>query len=337
MIELEANPDYYRGKPEIEHLILKLGEGDPVIELKSGNVDLAVFGTVADNDIPVLEMDPNLKYYWRTANGVSGLAWNLRDPILADRRVRQAIAYAVDRTEMAAALDLPPEVTFRDVPLTWNQRLRGESPPPLPFDPERSRQLLEEAGWRDVSGDGIREKNGQPLSIEAQTGGGGMEMLVVLQAQMLKIGVRLDIVPNAAIRDVITAIRRGQPAELEGIQAVFSDWGRCPHHFPILLGHPPDRESAFGYRNDALIDLNDAMDLALVPGEVDELCRGTWPILQEDQPFLFLLPGLWLSAAHKRVRGLQNGTRVWISSNITDLWMGEDGPADAGSGQGGGS
>jgi peptide/nickel transport system substrate-binding protein len=337
MIELEANPDYYRGSPEIDHLVLRLGGGEPILELKAGNVGLAAFGTIDVDHIPALMQDPDLKYYWRTANGVSVLSWNLGDPILADRRVRQALAHAVDRTEMAAVLDFPADATFRDVPLTEGQRLRGEGPPPLPFDPPRSRQLLEEAGWRDANGDGIREKTGQPLFIETQTAGDGMEMLVILQAQLREVGVHLDIVPNAAVEDVLRAARRGQPVEVGEIQAVFSEWGRCPGHFTTLLGFPPDRSPAFGYRNDALIGLVDAMDNAIIPEEMDDLCRQTWPILQEDQPFLFLLPGLWLSAAHKNVRGLQNGTRVQISSNIVDLWIESDKPAEAGAREGGGS
>jgi peptide/nickel transport system substrate-binding protein len=337
MIELEANPDYYLGEPAIDHLILRLGGGEPIIELKAGSVDLAAFGTVNVNHIPSLTQDPELEYYWRTANGVAVLSWNLRDPIISDRRVRRAIAHAVDRSEIAAVMDFPADVPFRDVPLTEAQRLRGEGPAPLPFDPRRSRQLLDEAGWLDTEGDGIREKDGRALSIEVQTAGDGMEMLVILQAQLRKIGIHLDIVPNAAVGDVLTAARRGQPVEVGEIQAVFGEWGRCPNHFSPLLGYPPDRNSAFGYRNEILIELADAMERAIIPDEMDELCRQTWPIFQEDQPFLFLIPGLWLSAAHKRVKGLQNGTRVWASSNIVDLWIEEEETGGSGSREGGGS
>lgn len=336
MIELEANPDYYRGEPPIEHLILRLGGGDPVIELKAENIGLAAFGTVDVNHIPTLTQDPDLEYYWRTANGVAGLSWNLRDPIISDRRVRQAMAYAIDRSEMAAALDFPSAVPFRDVPLTEAQRLRGEAPPPLPFEPERSRRLLEEAGWTDQDGDGIREKDGQDLSVEVQTSGGGMEMLVILQAQLRKVGIQIDIVPNASVEDLVRAVRRRQIEDVGEIQAVFSEWGRClSQPFSILLGPPPDRNSAFGYRNESLIRIADAMERAIIPEEMDELCRQTWPIFQEDQPFLFLIPGLWLSAAHKKVKGLQNGTRVWASSNIMDLWIEEDEAAPRGSTGGG--
>jgi len=338
MIELEANPDYYRGKPPIEHLILRLGGGDPIIELKAGNVDLAAFGTLDVAHIPTVTRDPDLEYFWRTANGVSVLSWNLRDPILSDPRVRQAAAFAVDRSEMAAALDFPADVPYRDVPLTEAQRLRGEGPPPLPFDPQKSRRLLEEAGWLDADGDGIREKEGRPLALEVQTSGQGMEMLVVLQAQLNRVGIHLDIVPNAAVEDLVRAARRGQPVDVGKVQAVFSEWGRClSQPFSTLLGRPPDRNSAFGYRNESLIQLANAMERAIIPEEMDELCQQTWPIFQEDQPLLFLIPGLWLSAAHRKLKGLQNGTRVWASSNIMDLWIDENGSAETGAREGGGS
>jgi peptide/nickel transport system substrate-binding protein len=337
MIELEANPDYYRGKPPIEHLILRLGGGEPIIELKAGNIDLAAFGTVNVSHIPSLTQDPDLEYYWKTANGVAGLFWNLRDPIISDRRVRQAVAHAVDRSEIAAVLDFPVDVPFRDVPLTEAQRLRGERPPHRPFDPERSKGLLEEAGWLDLDGDGVREKDGRPLSIDAHTGPNGIEILVMLQAQLRKVGVHLEVVTTAAVGDLLAAARRGQPVDLGEIQAVFAEWGNCPHGFRHLLGHAPERNSSFGYRNESLIQLADAMERTIIPEEMDELCRRTWPIFQEDQPFLFLIPGLWLSAAHKKVRGLQNRTRVMANRNLIDIWIDADDPGEGGSRQGGGS
>jgi peptide/nickel transport system substrate-binding protein len=333
MIELEANPDYYRGRPRIDRVILRLSGGEPVLELKAGNVTFTEWLSLSD--LPVLERDPDLEVYWRTANGVWVLFWNHRDPILRDRRVRQALAHAVDRAEMAAALDYPGGVPFRDVPLTWNQRLRGEEPPTLPFDPDRSARLLDQAGWRDTDEDGIRERDGQSLTIEVQTPGSGMEMLVVLQSQLLKVGVRLEIVPNAGVSDLLSAIRRGQTEDVNGLQALFSDFGRCPTHFTRLVGLSPDHRSALGYLNEQMNALADAMATAIIPEDMDEICRGTWPIFQEDQPVLFLLPDLWLSAAHQKVKGLQSGTGVGIVSNILDIWIEEEGLGEGGSGEGG--
>ncbi len=335
MIELEANPDYYRGKPRIERVILKLSGGEPVLELKAGNVTFTEWLSLGD--LPVLERDPDLKVYWHTANGVWVLFWNHRDPILRDRRVRQALAHAVDRAEMAAALDYPAGVPFRDVPLTSNQRLRGEEPPTLPFDPDRSARLLDLAGWRDTDEDGIRERDGHRLTIEVQTPENGMEMLVVLQSQLLKIGVRLEIVPNAGVSDLASAIRRGQTEDVNGLQALFYDFGRCPTHFIRIVGRPPERRSVFGYQNEQMNALADAMTTAIIPEDMDEVCRQTWPIFQEDQPVLFLLPVLSLSAAHQKVKGIQGGTPVGIAFNIRHIWIDGDEPGEGGSHGGGGS
>jgi len=79
------------------------------------------------------------------------------------------------------------------------------------------------------------------------------------------------------------------------------------------------------------------MITAIIPEDMDEICRQTWPIFQEDQPVLFLLPDLWLSAAHKKVKGLQNRTALWSGASMPDLWIEEGEPASGGPPGGGGS
>ena len=84
-----------------------------------------------------------------------------------DPSVRKALTAAINRKNLLHILNLPDNTPIIDVLLTKSQIYRGEIPEPLPYDPKLSRQLLDKAGWRDVDGDGIRERNGQKFHFTA--------------------------------------------------------------------------------------------------------------------------------------------------------------------------
>jgi peptide/nickel transport system substrate-binding protein len=162
LMEFEANPDYFRGKPRIETVILKfVGEGK-MPELLSGNADIVLGARpedapqIADDD----RFEANLEV--GTYGGAMGLYLNHGHQLFADARVRRAVTLAIDRREYLLAVGLPDDLPLFDVPATVRQYRRGDVPPPLPHDPDRAMELLEEAGWRDLDGDGVREKGGVP-------------------------------------------------------------------------------------------------------------------------------------------------------------------------------
>jgi peptide/nickel transport system substrate-binding protein len=130
------------------------------------------------------------------ANSYAHVALNLKEvPAFQDLRVRQAVAHAIDRRAIAEDI-LDGVVTVVDSviqPMSWafNEDVRF-----YPYDPERARALLREAGYRDDDGDGIVEKEGAPLSFPGTTRSGHAEwelVLQVLQAQLKSIGIALEI------------------------------------------------------------------------------------------------------------------------------------------------
>lgn len=129
-----------------------------------------------------------------------GLVWehidfNLDNPILKDKRVRQALAYGSDRDGIAQSLFFgrqpvahgtePPKSVYYNANITKYKH-----------DPERAKQLLDEAGWKLVAGKTIREKNGQPLKLSIMTTSGNKtreRVEQLLQSQWLTIGVDVQI------------------------------------------------------------------------------------------------------------------------------------------------
>lgn len=313
-IELEANPDYYLGRPGIDRVVLKLG-GNPLAELMSENVDIA---TVSLQDAAVLEADPRFQLYWSMATKLTHLYWNHRHPALGDVRVRKALALAIDRVELARALDFPDEYFEsrpRDVYATGEQVLRGDYPDAIPFDPDAAVALLEEGGWVDRDGDGLRERDGIPLRFRVSANEMRQPIAVVLQSQWSRIGVEtvIDVMNEGA---AFAAVREGAfDAHLTA--------GNFGNAIAAFTNEGP-RRSHSGYDNPVFDSLMTAWEDARSAEDAEAAFRALWPILHEEVPVTLLLPqGMGALAAHRRVRGL-DGRFEEPLANLAWIWIDED-------------
>ncbi|SEM58965.1 peptide/nickel transport system substrate-binding protein [Paenibacillus sp. cl141a] len=162
-VRFVANEHYVLGKPKTEYFIYKTTEGDTWQFIETGEVDYGSFSATTDN-IEKLKALGFLNLIPSTASNYGYNQFNLeRDP-LKDKRVRQALTYGlnrqliyVDSRQGAASIANIPSS-----PILWSYT--EEDINPYPYDPEKAKQLLDEAGWT-VGADGIREKDGVKLRI----------------------------------------------------------------------------------------------------------------------------------------------------------------------------
>lgn len=208
------NEHYFRaseGLPRLDTVVFKFipDTNELLTQVLTGQVDIAVQDGLQPEQMPLLEQAQDqglLKLYFATGALWEHLDFNL-DPagdepsFFADPRVRQAVAYGTDREAMVAQV-------LWGKSQVWHSFVAPSHPaypPPgilaeYPFDPELAKALLEQAGWVDKDGDGIREKDGREFSIELlTTSGSTMRLLVaqMFQQNMRDIGidVRLDFKP----------------------------------------------------------------------------------------------------------------------------------------------
>jgi peptide/nickel transport system substrate-binding protein len=165
-IVLEANDDYWGGRPQIDRLEIKIFADQQT-----------AFQALLTGDLHIMVMSSNL---WRQLDESADaerfvrtrykryaawvLGWNQRTPYFDDARVRRALVHALDRRTFIdnvvdgmahlGATTFPPASTWADPTLE-----------PLRFDPAEARRLLDEAGWIDTDGDGVRERDGVRFSI----------------------------------------------------------------------------------------------------------------------------------------------------------------------------
>jgi len=155
------------------------------LELRKGSADAAINALTSDT-IVALEREPNLQVERAPGTVLSYLAFNLRDRTLQDVRVRQAIAYAIDRGPLLqyiwrgfaqpALSVLPPQSWAYDQDVAA-----------YPHNPEKARQMLDAAGYR--ARDGVRFHLTMKTSTEEST----RLLAAVLQQQLRDVGIALDI------------------------------------------------------------------------------------------------------------------------------------------------
>jgi peptide/nickel transport system substrate-binding protein len=155
------------------------------LELRKGSGDVAINSLTPDN-VFTLARDPNLLVEHAAGTRLAYMGFNLRDPILKDARVRQAIAYALDRGPMIEYLWRGQAQPARSVlpPQSWAYY---GGVPAYDHDPSRANQLLDAAGYPAVNG--VRFH----LTMKTSTDENTRLMVAVMQQQLRDAGIALDI------------------------------------------------------------------------------------------------------------------------------------------------
>lgn len=319
MMELEANPDFYAGKPPIDRVFLKFISEAPVTGLLAGQLDVAP--NVNRLDVLRLRGDPRLVAYpIPPPHRAEAIFWEHGWPPFDDPRVRRAATLAIDRREILRALELPADLPLTDVIYTPRQFLRRDLPPALEPDSAEAVRLLEAAGWRDRDGDGIRDRGGEPFRFTAlATQGSDAEPLAVLvQAQLRRFGIAMELQLLAG-----DAMARWSGGREVG--------ARFRNHMMLAPGSGAassatwfGRESRIGYRRLEVAERLEAMAETMNPDLVDALHREIWPYFQEDLPATFLHPVVWWTVADRRIRGLGREHVLDPVMFMEELWVEEN-------------
>ena len=195
MVELEANPDYYLGRPSIDRVQIKFksgGQGQTgVMELLAGNVDLV--SRISPIQAGMLREEPGLNSYYVYQALSVWLIWNFTDPRFSDLRVRQALAHATNRAELQRVLGFPDGVPVTDGVFFLCDPQNIQAPEPYAYDPERAQTLLAEAGWQDSDGDGVLDRDGEPFVFTLLLQPRGGTAAVFVQDQLRRIGLELRL------------------------------------------------------------------------------------------------------------------------------------------------
>ena len=184
---IERNDNYWGEKPNLKRVRFAVipDATTRALELRKGSADIAVNSLTGDM-VLALEHETNLELLHAPGTVLAYLAFNARDPVLKDVRVRQALAYAIDRAPMIHYLmrDFARPAYSLLPPESWAY---SGNVPHYDYNPDRARQLLDQAGYPPV--DGVRLHLTMKTSTEEST----RLMAAVLQQQLHEVGIALEI------------------------------------------------------------------------------------------------------------------------------------------------
>lgn len=195
-IVVEANREYYGDGPYLREIVIRFVPDDNALamQLETGEVD--ALDNAPNALLPVLERVPGTRVYRNPALFNEHLDLNCEHPILADRRVRRALALATDREEISKTIYAGVWIPAYgdDAPSSPYRSPAAERR--YAFDPKEAQRLLREAGWVDRDGDGIRERGGAKLRLAITTTAGNVDRErteLVLREQWRRVGVDLEV------------------------------------------------------------------------------------------------------------------------------------------------
>ena len=241
-VELRANPYYVGGKPAIDRLDVRFVP-DPttaITMLRTAEAD-GYFSDLDYGNYPILSAIPSVRVTKTPTNAVGALIFNTTDSITGDARVRRALALAIDipttmRKTYRGAIDA------RDAGrglFLWAYDRRAY--PDVGYDPERSRALLEQAGWK-LGADGVRHKDGAPLDLlfilQAATPGDAIIGNAVAQYERA-VGARVTL-KAFNVTQFVAPADQGGPVYGGKFQIAL---------YPFVNGDDPDTTDQFACKN----------------------------------------------------------------------------------------
>lgn len=245
-IVLEPNPTWWGRKPAFKRIVVRVVENTAAMEanLLSGSIDMVAgeLGLSLDQAIAFERRHGrNFTILYKPSLVYEHLDVDLDNPILKDKRVRQALLLALDRDVINTQIyggRQPPAATFVS-PLDW---VFDPDIKPVKQNTAKAKRLLDEAGWR-MGPDGVRvNAKGEPLTLDLITTAGNRSRELVeqvLQSQWKAVGIRTAI-RNQPARILFgdTMVKR----RFHGL-AMFA-WMSAPESVPRSILHTSEIPSA---------------------------------------------------------------------------------------------
>jgi peptide/nickel transport system substrate-binding protein len=308
-IKLSRNPSSVLGQAKIDRLVTRIipDSSAQFLELMADNIDSMGLDPIKyARIIPARpELKQKLALYKELGNSYTYMGFNLKRKPYDDARVRKAINYAIDKQEIIDGVYLGLGI---DIASPYKPGTRWSNPDlkPYPYDPEKAKALLKEAGFVDSDGDGILERDGKPFSFEILTNQNKEreKSAVLIQRRLKNVGIQANVRAIEWASFISRFIKTGD------FDVVILGWGLGldPDQFNIWHSsqQAPGQFNFIGYNNPNIDKLLEQGRTELNPDKRQKIYHEFARVLLEDSPIVYLSAGYGLSAIHKRVKGIDN-------------------------------
>ena len=322
-IVLEASPTYFAGKPRIDEVVYRIipDNATMFMETRAGRLDvmdLSPLQYLRQTSGP--EWQSRFHKFRYIASVYIFLGFNLEHPFFKDVRVRRAISMAIDREGLIKGVLLgqgvPAFGPFKPGSWPYHPGLK-----PMPRNIAAARALLAEAGFADHNGDGLLDRDGQPLAFTILTNQGNEQRILaatVMQSQLREVGidVRIRTVEWAAfIREFVNKGR---------FDAVLLGW-TIPQD-PDLFSVWHSSQTFEGglnfthYRNPEVDKLLEEAQSTPDQKKRAELYYRIQEIFDAEQPYCFLFVPYALPVVQRRFQGIEPAL-AGIMYNFEKWWI----------------
>jgi peptide/nickel transport system substrate-binding protein len=240
-IVLDANPDYWRGAPCLDRIVVRFIEGadNTANAILAGEID---FARVDGADVTPFEDNPDFVLQEAPRDLMRYVGFNTKSPVVSDPAVRRALAVGLDRESIieiaGGGYGTLADSLFNKAVFVYEE---GRNPQ-YPYDPAQAQQMLADAGWTDTDGDGILDKDGVPMHIRIAYSGTWSLMQAVAPVvydnwRALGVDVELAGLDDSAVYEEIY----DNTSSEKPYDAMLGGWG--------LFGPEPDHYRNY-YAND---------------------------------------------------------------------------------------
>lgn len=290
-IEFEANENFYLGAPKIKRLILKIGAQDVLLaQLQKDELD---FVQVPPAEVERVKSLYDISFVSVPGAGCQVMHANLQKPYLQDKRIRQAMAYALPRQDIVQPLYFG-EATVVNSPNHMAWAVPSDLNP-YDYDPEKAKALLAEAGW----------DSSVKLLLRYPTGNKPREMSApLIQSALKAVGIEVEL----QVSDFATLLTDLKAGEYD---LALLGWGGAAD--PDLVATmtyysesvPPTGWNVMHYKNDRVDELIREGRLVSEQEQRQEIYHELYRILNDELPAIFLWSENLLYAHNDRLQGFK--------------------------------
>jgi peptide/nickel transport system substrate-binding protein len=281
-VTLRANANYWEGRPGLAGVVFKIVPDAlvRVLEFKQGSIDF-MQNDLEPEMLPWLKHNTDARVEMNQGTTFQYIGINLTHPILRHRKVRQAIACAIDRDSVIRHLlkNIVSEATGLLSPHNWAY---DESARRWPYNPARARQLLDEAGFIDPDGDGPRPRF--RLSFKTTNIDLRRRIAEAFKEQLLQVGIEIEL-RSYEWGTFFSDIKSGN-FHLYSLAWVGIEDPDIYHQIFHSSSVPPNGDNRGRYRNSDVDRLLEQGRVTLDRSERQVIYRDVQRLLAEDLPYV---------------------------------------------------
>lgn len=289
-ISYTANKDYWKGAPKIDKLNIKIVDGSQIYAgLQSGEIDITqpTMSVIPMEDYESIEALENVNVVY--GSPVTNQSVFIQTANVPDARVRQAMLYAINREQILnELLDGHGEVI--DGFLSSASPFFDETIKPVPYDPEKAKSLLEDAGWDGTQTLRFYINSGDSTFVNAAS---------IIAAQWAAVGIKAEI--QTVDFATLMAVSGSEDYDVLAVQYTYAPVDPYPDMSWLLGG----AGSWTGYGNDEVNEALKKSQLTDDAAETKELYSVVNRKVQEDVPMFSAYVISAQAAVNKRVSGAE--------------------------------